>query len=61
MNKDKHVLPDTDDTFSQRVAKGAREKKGDRKKMTIYGPDNEPLVNVNMEVGRELTENRKKK
>ncbi|MCX8131501.1 MAG: hypothetical protein N3I35_15590 [Clostridia bacterium] len=46
MNKDKHVLPDDVDTFTDRVR---REVKSQRKKQTlktIYGPDNEPLSEI---------------
>lgn len=58
MEKDKHVLPDLDDTFSERIKRGAG-KTGLRTK-TIYGPENAPLAKVDMEVGRELTEKENK-
>ncbi len=46
LKKDKHVLPDTSDTFSARVKRGARKKRDGV--ATIYGPDNEPLSTVDM-------------
>ncbi|MGE5543852.1 MAG: hypothetical protein ACM3UW_02675 [Bacillota bacterium] len=48
MKKDKHVLPDTSDTFSARVKRGARKKRDGT--VTIYGPHNEPLTTVDMKV-----------
>ncbi|MBZ4687195.1 MAG: hypothetical protein JG764_828 [Clostridiales bacterium] len=55
MGNEKHVLPDTDDTFVNRVKRGAMENRENEVKI-IYGPDNRPLAKVNMEIGRELTE-----
>ena len=54
MNKDKHVLPDDTDSFTDRVRREA--KKGNKRaaRKTIYGPDNEPLTRVNVEMGKEL-------
>ncbi|WP_183108838.1 hypothetical protein [Thermohalobacter berrensis] len=54
MNKDKHVLPNTKDTFANRIRREAKEEKFDIPRKIIYGPNNEPLVNVNMEVSEEL-------
>ncbi|NPV29722.1 MAG: hypothetical protein HPY58_08740 [Firmicutes bacterium] len=54
MEKDKHVLPDTDDTFAARVRRTA----GDTERGTIYGPDNEPLTRVGVETAREITPGR---
>jgi hypothetical protein len=48
LKKDKHVLPDTSDTFSARVKRGAKKKRDGV--ATIYGPDNEPLTTVDMKV-----------
>ena len=52
IKKDKHVLPGMDDTLSQRVKNGWK-KKGTGQK-TIFGPNNEPLVSVDMEAAQEL-------
>lgn len=54
LEKDKHVLPDLDDTFSEKIKRGAR--KTDLGTKTIFGPGNTPLAKVDMEAGRELTE-----
>ncbi len=54
MEKDKHVLPDTEDTFAGRVRRGA----GETERGTVYGPDNEPLTRVDVETGREITPGR---
>lgn len=52
MNKDKHVLPDDSDTFTDRVRREARKQgKGEASK-TIYGPDNEPLSKVDVKKER---------
>jgi|GEM_PF-4452878 len=48
LKKDKHVLPDTNDTLSARVKRGIRKKRDGT--VTIYGPDNEPLTTVDMKV-----------
>ncbi|MCX7747720.1 MAG: hypothetical protein N2645_12665 [Clostridia bacterium] len=48
MNKDKHVLPDDRDTFSDRVRREAKKERKTAYRKTIYGPDNEPLVRVEM-------------
>lgn len=61
MNKDKHVLPDTRDAFSRRIKREANKNNQGMFNKTIYGPDNEPLVTVNMEVSKELIENGKQK
>ncbi|MFZ5987044.1 MAG: hypothetical protein ACOYWZ_07955 [Bacillota bacterium] len=53
MNKDKHVLPDMEDTLSNILKREARDAKARKRKKTIYGPDNEPLTSVDIEVGRE--------
>jgi hypothetical protein len=54
MNKDKHILPDTEDVFSRRIKREAMRKEQNISRKIIYGPDNAPLVNV--EVSRELTD-----
>ncbi|MDH7576440.1 MAG: hypothetical protein QHH75_01215 [Bacillota bacterium] len=50
MEKDKHVLPDTEDTFAGRVRRGA----GETEPGTIFGPDNEPLTRVDTETAGEI-------
>ncbi|MCX7709305.1 MAG: hypothetical protein N2484_05590 [Clostridia bacterium] len=55
MNKDKHVLPDDRDTFADRVRREARKSRRRSYRKTIYGPDNEVLSRVNVEIGREIT------
>lgn len=46
MNKDKHVLPDDNDTFTDRIRREARKRIKNEGVKTIYGPDNEPLSRV---------------
>lgn len=58
MEKDKHVLPDLDDTFSARIKRGAGKPELGTK--TIYGPGNTPLTKVDMEAGKELTEKKRR-
>jgi hypothetical protein len=58
MEKDKHVMPNTNDAFSQRVKKNAG--KNYRVTKTVYGPENEPMSKVNMEISRELTDKKQK-
>lgn len=52
MNKDKHVLPDDNDTFTDRVRREARKQRRGGKSKTIFGPDNEPLSKVDVKKGR---------
>jgi hypothetical protein len=52
MNKDKHVLPDDTDTFTDRVRREAAKQWRKDTTKTIYGPDNEPLAKVNVKKGR---------
>ena len=52
MNKDKHVLPDDRDTFRDRIRREARNEGRRTASKTIYGPDNEPLVIVDIGKGR---------
>lgn len=54
MEKDKHVMPDTEDTFAARVRAGG----GETERGTIYGPDNEPMTRVDVETTREITPGR---
>ncbi|MDK2800423.1 MAG: hypothetical protein PWP27_1685 [Clostridiales bacterium] len=61
MNKNKHVIPDIDDTFAERVKRGARKNRTNRHKTTIYGPDNEPMEDVDIEVSREFVEDRNRR
>lgn len=48
MNKDKHVLPDNIDTFTDRVRREARKQRRREDTKTIYGPDNEPLAKIDV-------------
>lgn len=57
MEKDKHILPDTDTALSRRVKRNAGKNFAATK--TIYGPDNEPMSRVDMEVSDELTKKKK--
>lgn len=52
MNKDKHVLPDDHDTFTDRVRREARSQRKRHATKTIYGPDNQPLAKVDVRRGR---------
>lgn len=52
LNKDKHILPGTEDTYADNVKRGAQQKK--KRTGMIYGPHNEVLSNVNMEASREF-------
>ena len=52
MNKDKHVLPDDSDTFTDRVRREARKQGKRENTKIIYGPDNEPLAKVHVKKGR---------
>jgi hypothetical protein len=52
MNKDKHVLPDDDDTFTDRIRREARKQRSNVTSKTIYGPDNEPLSKVYVRSGK---------
>lgn len=52
MNKDKHVLPDDSDTFTDRLRREARKQGKRENTRTIYGPDNEPLTKVDVKKGR---------
>lgn len=52
MNKDKHVLPDDHDTFTDRIRREAKNQERKQKTKTIYGPDNEPLSVVDVKRGR---------
>lgn len=61
MNKDKHVLPHTEDTFVSEIKKSAKKVRRNKATKTIYGPDNEALTNVNIESGSEFLKNQKHK
>lgn len=50
MGNQKHVMPDTNDTFASRVKRFKRKKE----KGLIYGPDNRLLKMFDMETGAEL-------
>lgn len=52
MNKDKHVLPDDNDTFTDRIRREAKSQRKRQTSKTIYGPDNEPLSEVDVKKGR---------
>ncbi len=58
LNKDKHVLPEDTDTFTDRVRREAGKKRIYKRRKTIFGPDNEPLARVDVEMGKELTRNK---
>lgn len=53
MSTEKHVLPDTGDSFSNRIKKGAENSQRNINN-TIFGPDNRPLSKVDLEAGKEL-------
>jgi len=61
MGAEKHVLPDTGDLLSNRVKMSMKESRGETLQKTIYGPNNEPLSIVNMEIGHDLTKTVAKK
>ncbi len=48
MGNEKHVLPDTEDTFASRIKRGAAKtkKKTGNNRRVVYGPDNEPLEKI---------------
>ena len=46
MNKDKHVLPDDTDTFTDRIRRETKKEYRKEGTRTIYGPNNEPLSKV---------------
>ena len=52
MNKDKHVLPDDDDTFTDRIRREARSRGKRQTSRVIYGPDNELLSEVEVKKGK---------
>lgn len=54
MGSEKHVLPNTSDMLSNRIKNSMNEGTGLSKK-TIYGPSNNPLAVVDMEIASELT------
>jgi hypothetical protein len=60
LGKDKHKLPDDRDTFVDRVEREAKKEKTGSHKRTIYGPDNEVLTRVDVEMGSEITDDRTK-
>jgi hypothetical protein len=61
MGTEKHVFPDTADMLSNRVKKSMKESRGENLQKTIYGPNNEPLSIVDMEIGHDLTKTGAKK
>lgn len=52
MNKDKHVLPDDTDSLADRVRREAKSQEKWHTSKTIYGPDNEPLLEVEIKRNR---------
>ncbi|MBO8169714.1 MAG: hypothetical protein H0Z35_11095 [Thermoanaerobacteraceae bacterium] len=61
MGNEKLVLPDTEDTFVNRVKRGALKNKENDGKAIIYSPDNEPMTRVNMEAAAELADKTQKR
>ncbi|MEL7567962.1 MAG: hypothetical protein AAGU27_24225 [Dehalobacterium sp.] len=58
MGTEKHVLPDTEDMLSNRVKKSST---GLEQQKTIFGPDNNVISVVDMEIGSDLTNVKKAK
>lgn len=55
MNKDKHVLPDTSDMLSNRILRESENHDGMTNKI-IYGPNNEPIRRVNINIDNRLSD-----